>query len=62
MDENIISLDRDSTEGFVAVLDKLQDKFKQLLIISHIQEVKDMFRESVEIIKINGISKINELR
>ena len=40
----------------------LQDKFKQLLIISHIQEVKDMFRESVEIIKINGISKINELR
>lgn len=58
MDENIISLDRESTEGFVEVLTKLQEKFPQLIVISHLQEVKDIFEKKVEIIKVNGISKI----
>ena len=58
MDENIISLDRESTEGFVTVLAKLQEKFPQLLVISHLQEVKDMFEKQIMITKINGISKI----
>jgi len=59
MDENIISLDKESTEGFVTVLAKLQEKFPQLLVISHLQEVKDMFEKQVMIIKVNGISKIS---
>lgn len=58
MDENIVSLDKESTEGFVVVLEQLQSKFPQLFIISHLQEVKDMFEKRVEIIKVNGISKI----
>lgn len=58
MDENIVSLDRESTEGFVVVLTKLQEKFSQLLVISHLQEVKDIFEKQVTIIKTNGISKI----
>jgi len=58
MDENIVSLDKESTEGFTAVLKKLQEKFPQLLIISHLQEVKDMFEKRVEIIKVNGVSKV----
>jgi len=60
MDENIISLDKESTEGFVIVLEKLQERFPQLLVISHLQEVKDMFEKRIEIIKVNGISKIYE--
>ena len=58
MDENIVSLDKESTEGFVVVLTRLQDKFPQLLIISHLQEVKDIFEKQVMIIKTNGVSKI----
>ena len=58
MDENIVSLDKESTEGFVEVLTKLQDKFPQLIVISHLQEVKDMFENKVEIIKVNGVSQI----
>jgi exonuclease SbcC len=58
MDENIISLDKESTEGFVIVLEKLQEKFPQLLVISHLQEVKDIFEKQIKIIKTNGVSKI----
>lgn len=58
MDENIISLDSESTEGFVKVLVGLQRKFPQLLVISHLQEVKDIFEKQLTVKKINGISKI----
>lgn len=58
MDENIVSLDSESTEGFVGVLLKLQEKFSQLLIISHLSEIKDLFEKKITIIKTNGISKI----
>ena len=58
MDENIISLDSESTQGFVDVLMKLQNKFPQLLIISHLQEIKDLFEKRVTIIKTNGVSRI----
>lgn len=58
MDENIVSLDKESTEGFVEVLEKLQEKFPQLLIISHLQEVKDIFENKITVVKVNGISKI----
>lgn len=60
MDENIVSLDKESTEGFVTVLTKLQDNFPQLLVISHLQEVKDIFEKKITVTKINGISKIYE--
>lgn len=58
MDENIVSLDKDSTENFISVLSKLQQKFPQLLVISHLQEVKDIFSKQIVISKVNGISKI----
>lgn len=56
MDENIVSLDKESTDGFVDVLIKLQEKFPQLIIISHLQEVKDIFEKQIMITKANGIS------
>lgn len=58
MDENVISLDKESTEVFVEVLTKLQDKFSQLLIISHLSEVKDIFYDKIKVVKTNGISQI----
>jgi exonuclease SbcC len=58
MDENIVSLDKESTEGFIEVLTKLQEKFPQLLVISHLQEVKDIFEKQIMVTKINGISRV----
>lgn len=58
MDENIVSLDAESTEGFMQVLEQLQDKFPQLIIISHLQDVKDLFVNQMTILKTNGVSKI----
>ena len=60
MDENIVSLDKESTESFVEVLTKLQNKFPQLLIISHLSEIQDLFETKIKIIKVSGISKIIE--
>ena len=58
MDENIVSLDKESTEAFVVVLEKLQKKFPQLFVISHLQEVKDIFEKKITVVKVNGTSKI----
>jgi len=58
MDENIVSLDSESTEGFVDVLERLQEKFPQLMVISHLPEVKDIFEKKITIIKTNGVSHI----
>lgn len=57
-DENIIGLDADTIEGFVGVLASIKDRFKQLVCISHLQQIKDIFEERIDIIKVNGISKI----
>ena len=58
IDEAVTSLDAESTESFVEVLLKLQEKFPQLLIISHLSEIQDLFEQRIKIVKINGISKI----
>ncbi len=58
MDENIVSLDKESTEGFVVVLQRLQERFPQLLLISHLQEVKDLFENKLTVTKANGVSRV----
>jgi exonuclease SbcC len=58
MDENIVSLDKESTENFVEVLAMMQHKFDQLLVVSHLQEVKDVFEKKITCIKTNGVTKL----
>ena len=58
LDECINSLDNESTQSFVEVLLKLQENFPQVLCISHICSVKDIFEKRLNCVKINGISKI----
>jgi len=57
-DELFIGLDEESIEHFADVMNQLQDKFKQMLCISHLRTIKDLFDEKVSITKINGVSKI----
>ena len=58
LDELFIGLDEESTEKFALVMTSLQEKFKQMICISHLRGIKDLFDEKVTVTKINGDSKI----
>jgi len=58
LDEAISSLDNESTQSFIEVLTKLQQNFPQVIAVSHIPEVKDVFEKKITVTKINGVSKI----
>jgi DNA repair protein SbcC/Rad50 len=57
-DESFQALDEDSLESFNEVMHSLQDKFSQVLCISHLQTIKDSFEEKINIIKEGDTSKI----
>lgn len=57
-DELFIGLDEESTDHFAGVMDTLQHKFKQIICISHLRNIKDLFNDKITIIKNNGTSKI----
>ena len=59
LDECVTALDQDSLQSFSEIVLKLQEKFPQLLMISHLQDIKDLFENRVMVVKINGISTIN---
>lgn len=58
LDETIVALDNDSIQNFLTALEIILKDTNQMIIISHINEIKDMFSEKIEIQKINGDSKI----
>lgn len=57
-DENIVGLDSNTIENFVEVLVAIQSRFNQLLCISHLQQIKDVFQEKLTVVKQNGTSSI----
>ena len=58
MDETFSALDDDSLNSFVEIVELLQVKVNNVICISHIQQIKDLFNNKIEIIKRNGVSKI----
>lgn len=58
LDESIVALDEDSTEKFVEVMNSLQERVNQVVVISHLRNIKDMFMEKITVNKFNGNSKI----
>lgn len=57
-DEVFIGLDSNSIEGFNEVMHSLQDKFSQVLCISHLQTIKDSFEERINVIREGDTSKV----
>jgi len=55
-DEAIVSLDNESTQKFLEAMNETQQRVNQIICISHIQEVKDIFDEKIIIKNINGQS------
>lgn len=58
LDELFIGLDLESTEDFTKVMAELQERFSQILCISHLRTIKDIFNEKITLVKTNGDSKI----
>jgi len=58
LDELFIGLDEESIEGFAKVMMDLQERFSQMICISHIRDIKDIFDEKITVVKNNGTSTI----
>lgn len=58
-DEVFIGLDDASTESFANVLSVLQSRFGQVLCISHLGVIKDMFDTVIPVHKAGGVSSID---
>lgn len=58
VDEGFGSLDSDNANNLYMLLDYLKQQFDFVLIISHLDYVKDMVDSVIEIKKLNGFSKI----
>ena len=55
-DETIFALDENSLESFTIVMEGLLKQFNQVLMVSHIQAIKDLFPRKIDVRKYNGIS------
>lgn len=58
-DEAFLALDHESLDGFSAVMDRLQGRFRQIICVSHLQSIKDMFEKKIVVTKRDGISVVN---
>lgn len=57
-DETFIGLDENSTESFAEVLDGLQKNFGQVLCISHLIQIKELFDKKIILTKNNNTSYV----
>lgn len=57
-DESIAGLDEETVNSFADVMLQMNQEEKQILCISHIQNIKDIFEDKVEIINVGGDSRI----
>ena len=60
MDETIVGLSPEMVQEFVSVLNVLQRQYSQVLVVSHLLEIKSMFENVIIINKHNGISTIKK--
>jgi len=61
IDEGFANLDKDSLNSLYYLFDYLKQTFKFILIVSHIDFMKDMAQSSINISQINGFSQINHI-
>jgi DNA repair exonuclease SbcCD ATPase subunit/DNA repair exonuclease SbcCD nuclease subunit len=59
LDEPGTALDEDNMEGFVRILDMIGTQFKTVLLISHLDNLKDTVDQQITIDKIDGYAHIN---
>ena len=60
LDEPGTALDEDNMEGFIRILDMITTQFKTVLLISHLETLKDTVDKQITIEKIDGFAHVNE--
>ena len=59
LDEPATALDQEQMEGFTRLLQMIKSQFKTVLIISHLDHLKDVVDMTIDIDKIDGYAKVN---
>jgi len=60
LDEPGTALDEDNMEGFIRILELIKMYFKNVLLISHLDSLKDCVDTQIMIEKKNGYAKVNQ--
>jgi len=60
LDEPGTALDAENMEGFIRILDMIKSQFKTVLLISHLDSLKDIVDQEISIEKNNGRAYVNE--
>ena len=60
LDEPGTALDAENMEGFVRILEMIKSQFKTVLLISHLDSLKDIVDQEIVIEKNNGRAYVNE--
>ena len=59
LDEEFMALDQESLGQFASILMSFKSKASQMVCISHIQTIKDMFSDKITVTKKDGVSQVN---
>jgi DNA repair exonuclease SbcCD ATPase subunit len=60
LDEPGTALDAENMEGFIRILEMIKTQFKTVLLISHLDSLKDIVDNEISIEKINDRAYVNE--
>ncbi len=60
LDEPGTALDEDNMEGFIRILEMIKTQFKTVLLISHLDTLKDIVDQQIIIDKKSGYASIQE--
>ena len=59
LDEPATALDADHMEGFTRLLQMIKSQFKTVLLITHLDSLKDIVDTTIEIDKVDGYAHVN---
>ena len=60
LDEPGTALDAENMEGFIRMLDLIKAYFKTVILISHVDSLKDIVDTEITIDKIGGFARVNQ--
>ena len=60
LDEPATALDAENMEGFIRILDMVKSYYQTVLLISHVDHLKDVADMTIEIDKANGFACVNQ--
>lgn len=60
LDEAVVGLDEESGDQFAEAILAFKERFSQLICISHIQQIKDLFESKIQVTSLFGTSTVDK--